>query len=325
VTSIRDVAKKANVGSTTVSRVLNDTGYVSDETKSKVVKAMKELNYTPNELARNLFRTKTGIIAVLVPDVAHPFFSEFVKYVEIELYEAGFKTMICNTIKVHNCELEYLDMLNRHIVDGIITGVHSLGIEEYLKINKPIVALDRYLGDNIPIVGVNHKLGGEMAAKKLIECGCKCVVQFQGSLAVKSPSHDRHTSFRRVMEENNILVYTYELEWNRFDNSYFKKVVHHMFEIHPETDGVFGSDLLAIGYFKEAVKQNKKIPEDIKIVAYDGTYVTEIVSPSITSIVQPIDQLAKESTKLICDLINGKKYKNKRVILDVELREGETT
>ena len=323
--SIRDVAKEANVGATTVSRVLNDTGYVSAKTKDKVNKAMDKLNYTPNELARNLFHTKTGIIAVLVPDVAHPFFSEFVKYMEIELYEAGFKTMLCNTIKVHNCELEYLDMLNRHIVDGIITAVHSLEIEEYLKINKPIVALDRYLGADIPVVGVNHKLGGEMAAKKLIESGCKCVVQFQGSLAVKSPAHDRHISFRRVMEENNIKTYSYELEWNRFDNSYFKKVVHQMFEIHPEIDGVFGTDLLAISYFKEAVKKNKKVPGDIKIVAYDGTYVTELMSPSITSIVQPIDQLAKECTQLITELIKGKKYKNKRIILDVELREGETT
>lgn len=323
--SIRDVAKRAKVGVTTVSRVLNDTGYVSEETRAKILKAMKELNYTPNELARNLFHKKTGIVAVLVPDVAHPFFAEFVKYVEMELYEAGFKTMICNTIKEHSCELEYLDMLNRHIVDGIITGVHSLEIEEYLKINKPIVALDRYLGDNIPVVGVNHKYGGEMAAKKLIERGCKCVAQFQGSLAVKTPAHDRHTFFKKLMENNHIPVYSYELEWNRFDNSYFEEVVHQMFKMHPEIDGVFGADLLAISYLKEAIKKGKKVPEDVKIIAYDGTYVTKIVSPSITSIVQPIDQLAKKSTQLISELISGIRYKNKRVILDVDIRKGDTT
>lgn len=325
VASIRDVAKKADVSATTVSRVLNDKGYVSEDTRKKVLKAMKDLNYTPNELARNLFHKKAGIVAVLVPDISHPFFSEFVKYVEMELYEAGFKTMICNTIKEQNYELEYLDMLNRHIVDGIITGVHSLEIEEYLKINKPIVALDRYLGENIPVVGANHKRGGEMAAKKLIESGCKCVVQFQGSLAVETPSHDRHISFKRVMEDEHIHVYSYELEWNRFDESYFEKVVHQMFEKHPEIDGVFGTDLLAISYLKEAIKKGKRIPEDVKIVAYDGTYVTEIVTPTVTSIVQPIDQLARECVHLVSDLINGKVYKKKRVVLDVELREGETT
>ena len=109
--SIRDVARKANVGSTTVSRVLNNSGYVSEETRQKIEEAMRELNYTPNELARNLFHKKTGIIAVLVPSVSHPFFAEFVECLEAELYKQGYKTMLCNTVKEKNAELEYLDML----------------------------------------------------------------------------------------------------------------------------------------------------------------------------------------------------------------------
>ena len=84
--SIRDVARKANVGPATVSRVLNNSGYVSEETRRKIEDAMRELNYTPNELARNLFHKKSGIIAILVPSVSHPFFAELVKCVETELY-----------------------------------------------------------------------------------------------------------------------------------------------------------------------------------------------------------------------------------------------
>ena len=121
--SIRDVAKKANVGAATVSRVLNNSGYVSEETRQKIEDAMKELNYTPNELARQLFYKKTGIVAVLVPTVGHPFFSDFVDKTEKELYKKGYKTMVCNTIKEENAELDYLDMLNRHIVDGVIRGI----------------------------------------------------------------------------------------------------------------------------------------------------------------------------------------------------------
>lgn len=323
--SIRDVAKKANVSPATVSRVLNRSGYVSENAKSKTIKAMIELDYTPNELARNLFHKKTKIIGVLVPDVAHPFFSQFVKYVEAELYEYGYKTMICDTTKEHNSEVEYLDMLNRHIVDGIITGVHSLSVEEYLKIKKPIVALDRYLGDSIPIVGVDHKKGGKLAAEKLISCGCKHVIQFQGFRAVKTPSHERHEEFARVMKENNILVHSYELEWNRFDSSYFQNVVHKIFQKYPGVDGMFGTDLLAIFCLKEALRHNKRVPEDIKIIAYDGTYVTELMNPSITAIVQPIQELAKECVSLVLKLADGKIYKNKRVILDVKLHEGQTT
>ena len=115
-----------------------------------------ELDYTPNELARNLFREKTGIVALLVPSISHPFFAAFVEKAEEALHSRGYKTMLCNTAKEENAELEYLDMLNRHIVDGIISGVHSLEIEEYQKIKKPIVALDRYLGADIPVVAVSY-------------------------------------------------------------------------------------------------------------------------------------------------------------------------
>ena len=113
--SIRDVAKEAGVGVGTVSRFLNDSGYVSEDTSVKIEEAMKKLDYTPNELARNLYHKKSGIIAVLVPNVSNPFFAEFVDYVEQGLYDAGFKMMLCNTEKESNAELEYLDMLNRHM------------------------------------------------------------------------------------------------------------------------------------------------------------------------------------------------------------------
>ena len=93
--SIRDVAKKANVGAATVSRVLNNSGYVSEETRQKIEDAMKELNYTPNELARQLFHKKTGIVAVIVPTVGHPFFSDFVDKIEEELYKKGYKRGKC--------------------------------------------------------------------------------------------------------------------------------------------------------------------------------------------------------------------------------------
>ena len=186
---------------------------------------MNELQYTPNELARNLFHKKSGIIAIIVPSVEVPFFAELVHDIEEELYKQGFKIMLCNTDKEHNAESEYLDMLNRHIVDGVITGVHSLDVEEYKKIKKPIVALDRYLGENIPLVTVDHKEGGRIAAETLIANGCKKVVHFRGAIAVESPYHDRHYEFARIMKEHNVECYDYELAWNRFDVEYYEEAV----------------------------------------------------------------------------------------------------
>ena len=322
---IKDVAKRAGVGVGTVSRMLNDSGYVAEETREKIEVAMRELNYTPNELARNLYHKRSGIIAVLVPNVSNPFFTEFVDYAEAELYEAGYKMMICNTVKERNAELEYLDMLNRHIVDGVITGVHSLDVEEYRKIHKPIVALDRYLGEHIPVVAVNHKEGGRLAAETLIRNGCKKVLHFMGSTAVESPYHERHYEFERIMKANHIKTYTYELEWNRFDSEYHREAVQDVFAKGIEFDGVFGVDGLAIECMNESIRRHLKVPRDVKFVSYDGTFITELVEPKMTFVVQPIEGLAKESVRLLCNLIGGKEYNNKEVVLGVQLRKGNTT
>ena len=167
--SIRDVARRAGVGVGTVSRVINGTGYVSADTRKKIESAIEELQYKPNELARNLFRNKTGIVGILVPDVDHPFFSSYVRQTEAALYEMGYKTLIGNTIGISNREREFLDMLDRNMVDGIITGSHTLEGDEYLKRKKTIVSLDRDFGSGIPMVGSDHMSGGEMAANILIK------------------------------------------------------------------------------------------------------------------------------------------------------------
>ena len=116
-------------------------------------------------------------------------------------------------------------MLNRHIVDGIITGVHSLDVEEYRKIHKPIVALDRYLGEDIPVVAVDHKEGGRLAAETLIANGCKKILHFRGDTKVESPYHERHYEFERIMRNHGIETIRYELKWNRMDAGYYKESV----------------------------------------------------------------------------------------------------
>ena len=233
--------------------------------------------------------------------------------------------MVCNTARSKNAELEYLDMLNRHIVDGIITGVHTLDIDEYGKIKKPIVSLDRYLGDDIPIVTVDHKKGGHIAAQILVGDGCRRVLHFTGSTAVGSPYHERHIEFDRVMKENGIEVISHVLEWNRMDLNYYRDEVARIFAGDTDFDGVFAVDELAIACMNEAVRRNLRIPEDLKIIAYDGTYVTEMVEPKMTAIVQPVEELAKNAVRLLEEIINGNSGYDMYTMLDVYLRQGGTT
>ena len=117
MSSIQEVAKKAGVGVGTVSRVINDSGYVSEKTRKKVEEVIEELNYKPNELARNLFRNRTNIVAVITPAIGNPYYATLYSEVEKRLRKYGYKTMLCNTIGEATYEEAYLEMLERNMVD----------------------------------------------------------------------------------------------------------------------------------------------------------------------------------------------------------------
>ncbi len=323
--SIKEVARKANVGVGTVSRVLNSTGYVSDETRKKVEEAMKELNYIPNELARNLLSKKSGIVAIIIPKISHPFFAEIVLYAEAELMKKGYKTMICSTYSEQNYEKEYLNMLNRHIVDGIIAGSHMLDLEEYQNVRGPIVAVDRFLGENIPIISTNHKIGGRLAAEELLRNGCRCVLQIQGARVVDSPSHERHYEFERYMKKHGVTVYSYEMDWNDFDYGQYDAMAEQLMDKFPDVDGIFAVDMVAIACIRQLLKRKKKIPRDVKIVAYDGTYVAKVGVMNLTVVQQPIEELANRAVHVLINMIQGKEYRNKKIFYEPTLLLGDTT
>lgn len=325
MTSIKDVAQRAGVGVATVSRVLNETGYVSVETRKKVQDAMEELNYIPNELARNLLHKKSGIVAIIIPKISHPFFAEFVLYAEEELLKNGYKTMICSTYSEQNYEKEYLNMLNRHIVDGIIAGGHTLALEDYASVSRPVVALDRFLGEHIPTVASDHRIGGRLAAEKMIECGCKCVVQVQGALVVDSPSHERHYEFERVMKKHGVKVYSYEMEWNDFDYGRYEETARDIIKKYPDIDGIFAVDVIAMAFLKQLSRMKKNVPEDVQVVGYDGTYISKVSVPELTVVEQPIPELSRRAVKMVIGMIEGKRYKNKLVLLEPQMRIGEST
>ena len=149
---LTDVAKKAGVSVTTVSRVINDYGYISQKTRDKVFSAMEELNYQPNSLARSLHGKSTNLVGLIFPAITNPFFAELVEQIEQKLFSEGYKVILCNAGSDKEKEREYLKMLLANQVDGIIAGAHNLGIDEYNRVGLPIVSFDRKLSEQIPIV-----------------------------------------------------------------------------------------------------------------------------------------------------------------------------
>lgn len=174
--SIRDVAKRAGVAACTVSRVLNGTATVAPETRMKIERAMRELDYVPNELARGMFLQKSGIIAMLVPSIKHPFFSSLADCIEKCLYEEGYKLMLCSTSGSVEREREYLNMFKSNLVDGVIMAVNSLGEGDYIQFQKPMIMLDSSVGGKVPFVVSDHKMGGVLAAEEFVRNRCHYVL-----------------------------------------------------------------------------------------------------------------------------------------------------
>lgn len=326
MTNIKDVALKSGVSVSTVSRVMNNRGYISQATKDKVYAAMKDLNYQPNEIAKSLFKKKSNIIGLILPDISTPFYSEETRYIEEELYKLGYKLMLCNAYNSRTREQEYINMLLRNQVDGIIIGSHTLKIEDYLNINLPIVALDRYLGDDIPVVSSDHIQGGKLAANELLNCGCTNILHFSGSLKVPTPSNDRHKAFNDTLIKAKVNVTTVELPINFFSFSDYSPIVKKALDSNPNIDGVFATDTIALAAIKELAKRNKNIPNDVKVVGYDGLSICTLTYPSLTTVKQPIKELSQAAVKTLINLINKTDNPiNKKIILPVSLEKGDTT
>lgn len=339
--SIQDVAKHAHVGAATVSRVLSGKGYVSEGTRKKVIASIRELNYVPNELARNLLYNKSNTIAVIVPDVSIPFFSMFVSEVEVNLRKHGYKVLLCNTTGEKTNEAIYLNMLDRNMVDGIITASHLLDKSQYASIARPIVSLDRVLASDIPMVCADHVSGGRAAAELLIQAGCRHVLQFRDSIDAMLkfmdctnaqdadlrdfPFVQRHVEFERLIRQAGIQYDEYVMTWNTFGTAYFQKIVEDAFRRYPDVDGILATDMLALLYIRIALQNGKEIPKDVKAVAYDGTYLMNLCYPTVTTIVQPIKDIAREVVSLLLKRIEGEPIDDNRIVLPVTVVEGWST
>lgn len=322
--NIKDVALHAGVSVTTVSRVLNKRGYISKEVYEKVYRAMEELDYQPNELARNLYRQKTNCIGVLIPDISHPFFAEIVKTIELNLYEKGYKIFLCNAAGDGIREQEYLTMLRQSKVDGIIIGTHMLETSSYESINLPIVALDILLGDKIPTVCADHELGGKLAAQEFIRNRCKCVLNISGNLDVMTPSLKRHSAFENELVSHGISCINACLkqEFNR--ETYYDEVTSLMRQ-YPHADGLFSTDLVAVNAIKAARMLGKHIAEDFTIVGYDGVEIARLCYPTLTHVKQPLEDIANACVDVLLRKINGDVVSDNLIFNSISLIHGETS
>lgn len=316
--TIKDVALRAGVTVTTVSRVLNNKGYISARTRLKVAEAMKELDYVPNEMARSLLRRRSGIIGLIVPTVGHPFFGELAMHIERYAYEAGYKILLCNSHLDSVKERDYVDMLKRHKVDGIIMGSHTLDIHEYLNLSMPIVTIDRKIDDRIPSVCSDNRQGGLLATRRLISRGCRKIAMVAGSLKLDLLSNQRCTSFIAEAEAQGVPHVLVHTTLDVLDNSQYENLVNRLFIENPDVDGVFTSDVKAAHVIQACGRLGRAVPRDVKVVGYDDIPIASLLTPRLTTVRQPKEAMAKLALESVVKQIRGEPH-SLETVLPVEL------
>lgn len=304
VAKLNDVAKLANVSPTTVSRVINKRGPLSQKTIDKVKAAMKKLNYQPNTIARSLQGKATKIVGLIFPSLNNPFYAELTDLLERELFKNGYKTIICNSERNSQKELYYLDMLMANQVEGIIAGSHNLNHKDYTNVSAPIVSFDRYLAPGIPTVSSDNYLGGATAAKALVGHKISKIIMLTGSDDTESPTHLRIKGFKEELEKHSLHFLKFPL-----GNDYTvlrKSVKINKILRDTKPEGIFCSDdLTALLVLNEAKKLGLSSPKDFYLIGYDGVSLIENYFPYLTTIKQPLGDLVKLCVDLLIKQIQN--------------------
>ena len=323
--TIKDVAREAGVGIATISRVINNSGYVGKATREKVERVIQELGYKPNEIARSMIRQKNGIVAFIIPNSTHLFFGELVYYVEQELYEYGYKLLLCNSSQKIEKEISYLEMLENNRVDACILLTNN-DIEGHLRKDLPIISFDRRF-EGVPFVASDNYRGGELAAEHLLKQGCNHLMfigdDAQGeTVKVNTEVSKRRKGFVDFAAKANaesIINIEYPLgDYIRISDSVLEEICK-----YPEVDGIFCiSDAVAADVILKLQSIGKRVPDDVKVIGFDGGRSFINLGMSMTSIEQDPSAIAKAIGEMIESYYRNKTVENR--ILPVTLTKGES-
>lgn len=323
--TIVDVARLAGVTPTTVSRVINNRGYISEKTKKRVQEAMDELGYQPNEIARSLTKQKSNTIGVIVPHISHPYFAKLISNLENEAAKKDYKIILCNSKEKAEKEKQYLDMCKSNRVAGIII---CSGNVESNKINTggiPVVLLEKNFEEGKLGIQCDNYQGGKLATEHLIECGCKKILHLSGVIDEEMPADNREKAFIDVCSKNEIEYFIKKYDIDTYNQmNYYDYIKAALNEIEG-VDGIFASsDLIAAQVIQVCNEIKIRIPEDIKLVGFDDVDISQLTTPRITTVHQPIKEMARLSIELINAKYNNIEV-NEKTILSIKLIIREST
>ncbi len=296
----KDVAAKAGVTVTTVSRMLNGRGNVSMRTRGKIERAMRDLDYRPNELARSLSLQRSTFIGLIVPSTSHPYFGMVAEKTERFAFEKGYKLLLCNSNHEKSKEIEYLGMLRANKVAGIILATRTQDIAEFAGIDAPLVSIDRIVSPDIPYICSDNYRGGQLATEHLIGRGCRKLAHISGSSYLGMHANKRFDGFRDACLSRGIPYELLDASEEQFISMEYSGIARHFLDKYPDVDGVFTSnDIIAIQILQECARRGIVVPGQLKIVGYDDVELASLASPPITTIRQDVDSICRSAIAFI--------------------------
>ena len=304
--TIHDVAKKAGVAPITVSRVINNSGYVSEKLRTKVKIVIDELGYVPNVLARSLKSKHTNTLALVFTDITNPFFNILARGVEDTAFKAGYNVIFCNTDESQEREDNYIQLLLQKQVDGILlvpADVNSESIEMIRKQSTPVVVIDRYVThDNVDIVRGDSEGGAYILTKHLIGLGHKQITLISGPEKV-STSVDRVRGYQRAMEEHGLAAYI-DYYYGKYSVQGGIDLTNQVFSKENKPTAIFGgNNFLSVGVITALNQMNLKVPDDVAVVSFDDIPKNLSPNPFLTAIVQPPYEIGQKATEMLLSRI----------------------
>lgn len=322
--TIREVARLAGVSPSTVSRVMNGTANVDGEKKQRVLEAIGQTSFQPNELARALYKKSSKIIGLIVPNIENPFFSELARVIEAAAFHHGFRLLLCNSNNDTEKERININMLAQMKADGIILITNSGETGQMIAdCTLPVVIVDRHVPDTgeIAFIESDHYAGGRLATQCLVDCGCRRIVCLRGPQIFTSGVL-RFRGYQDVCRENGIAERFIDCEYSFVSG---RSAAEKLVEAFPDVEGVVAAnDMVAISVYKVLRSRGIRVPEDVQIVGFDDIGFSTLVSPEVTTIRQPVLEMGRRAVDIIYRFGNGQAFERESVF-DVQLIERETT
>ena len=320
--TIADVARAAGVSNAAVSRYLNRNLNLPSETASRIDRAVLKLNYRPNRSARGLKRGRTDAVGLVVPDIANPFYGTLASYVELEAEAAGFSLTLYSSRNRVERELLFLDQQASRPVDGLIflTNHSGNGLSDRMNAQDRIVVLDEDVPSTMaPKVFVDNERGGYQATRYLLEMGHRQIAHITGPKNLFSV-RTRCAGYKRALREAGIELNRSLIFCGSYTPGCGREAIDRLFRQRPAPTAIFASsDYIVVGILESLRDLNVTVPTEVSVIGFDDLMFTRLLDPPVTTVRQPIAELARVGVKLLLDCINGVSHRGEVIRLPVEL------